>query len=134
MQKIYKDKSIVIFKLLGSGIILIAVSLGFILTGDIVLIILGLLLLSPVYYLAHTWLKKPTLLIQENKILVRNIFGKVNEVPNTNDYKLVLSNDYFAFRIDGKNDIMVDKGWFKKDQLEKLIQTLRSLDFKAVIE
>jgi len=90
--------------------------------------------LSPLYYLANTWLKKPTLLIEDNKILIWNIFGKVHEVSNTSDYKLVLSNEYFAFRIDGQNDIMVDKGWFKKVQLEKLIQTLRSLGFKEVIE
>jgi len=42
MEEIYKDKSIAIFKLLGSGIILIAVSLGFIITGEIILIIMGL--------------------------------------------------------------------------------------------
>ena len=134
MEEIYKDKSIAIFKLLGSGFILIAVAIGAIISGKIGLVILGLFLLSPVIYLAHTWLKKPTLVIEGNKILVRNLFGKVNEVSNTREYKLVLGNDFLAFRMDGQNDILVDKHWFKKGQLEKLIQSLRSLGFKEVIE
>jgi hypothetical protein len=134
MEEIYKDKGIAIFKMLGSAFLLIGVAISSILSGKIGFVIFGFFLLSPVIYLAHTWVKKPTLVIEGKKILVRNLFGKVNEVSNTSEYKLVLSNDFFAFRMDGKNDIMVDKGWFKKKTLERLIQTLRSLGFKEVIE
>jgi hypothetical protein len=134
MEEIYKDKSIAIFKMLGSQFLLLGVAISSIMSGKIGFVIFGLFLLAPVIYLAYTWIKKPTLVINGKKIIVRNLFGKVNEVSDTSEYKLVLSNDFFAFRMDGKNDIMVDKGWFKKETLERLIQTLRSLGFKEVIE
>ena len=134
MEVIYKDKGIAIFKLLGSTLILLVVAIGSIMSGKIGLVFFGLVLLSPVIYMAHIWLNKPTLIIEGKKILVRNYFGRVYEVSDTSDYKLVLSNDFFAFRMDGQNDIMVNKGWFKREKLEKLILNLRSLGFKEVIE
>jgi len=134
MTSFYKNKGIVVAKVIGAGYLLIVFAIASIKIGDLIFTSLGIILISTLLFIIYIGLSRPAIIVSDHKILINTFFGKTREVDDLSNYKLVLSNDFLAFRRSGQNDIMIDKGWYKNKQWQDLVIFLKSLSFQEVIE
>jgi len=74
-------------------------------------------------------LKKPSIEIKENKIIVQTKFGNFVDVKPFESYEVVYSNEFFAFRKDSQNDITVELGHIRKTDFPDLKGELSKLPF-----
>ena len=131
MEEIYKNKTAVIVKMLVSSIFFILLATSFFLNGYEVI---AFLLLTPVAHIIQVAFFKPALIINNDQIQITTVFGKRKKIENIHDYKLVISRDFLAFRKEGQNDIMVDRGWFDEKRWKDVQVRLRTLNFNGIIE
>ena len=97
----------------------------------------GLIMLLPIFLNIKYWWKvihTPVLSLKNNIITTCNDFGKINVVKPIESYSLVISIDYLGFRKEGEQDIMVDKKYFNEYEWFELVETLKKLPFKELIQ
>jgi len=82
--------------------------------------------LSKVLYLRVT---KPSVQILNDKVVVQSKLGKFIEVSPFADYRLIFSEDFFAFRKGKENDITVELEHIKKNEFQELKAHLTKLPF-----
>jgi len=87
----------------------IPISVVFIALGGVILTALGILMLGLIIILVYPRYKYPIVKIQNNTIITQSIFGKPVLIDDLIKYKLIISNDFIAFRFENKNDIMIDQ-------------------------
>lgn len=107
------------------------------LSGNSIIIIVSFAVaasLLGVYYFVYFSMKHPVVVISDSEIIVRSYFLEVSTVDNLQQYHLVVSNDFLAFRKQGEQDIMVDRANFSNNKWKNFVKDLKSLKFAGVIE
>lgn len=106
-------------------------------TANIATIIFPLLMLAFVGFFSYLYFKRisqPILKIQDSKITLTTKFFKTKVINDLKQSKLVISNDFVAFREPGKQDISLSKDDFTKNTWVSLLTDLESLAFKEVVK
>jgi hypothetical protein len=97
--------------------------------GTLVLPIFSLPIGYWVLKIIHNRLTKPSLEILKKKIIVQTKFGGFKEVNPINEYRVIYSKDFFAFRRGKENDVTVEIGHIKKDEFQKIKEYLNQMPF-----
>ena len=87
----------------------------------------GILLILVVSYPVIIKVRHPILALKDGEIVKRNLAGMTTRTPESSIRELIVSVDYLAIRQDGRDDIMIDKGWFSAGRWEALITDLQLL-------
>ncbi|MDH5426374.1 MAG: hypothetical protein OEY29_15405 [Gammaproteobacteria bacterium] len=77
---------------------------------------------------------KPTVIINKNHLVISNILGKETNIAPITEYSLINSNDYFGFRKGDNQDIILNRNFFNQEEAATIINALKELSFKQVIE
>lgn len=106
-------------------------------SANIATIIFSLLMLTFVGFFSYLHFKRisqPILKIQDSKIILTTKFFKTKVINDFKQSKLVISNDFVAFRESGKQDISLSKDDFPKSTWASLLTDLESLSFKEIVK
>ena len=78
-------------------------------------------------------MSRPILVIENSKITVNTWFSN-NVITDLEQCKLIISNDFVAFREFQKQDVSIAKDDIPKDVWTTLLKDLQSLHFKEVVK
>ena len=108
--------------------------LAFIKAGGLIYSIVGVILLGLVGLFVYPKLKYPVIKINGNTITLRNKIGFKVVINDLTKYKLVISNDYVAFRYKKENDIMLNQESLNEYQNSEVLSYLKQLPFNEIIK
>ena len=120
MKEYYASKSKFLFLLVLSGAMPLFIAFAMFNTKHFAGSLFPLLILGFVGFLFYLQIKRishPILHIQNNKITLITKFFKTKVINDLKNSKLVISNDFVAFRERGKQDISVSKDEFPKKNM-----------------
>lgn len=89
--------------------------------------VLFLALLAAMAWFTYRHVSRPIVEVADDRVAVRGVLRPRRELKDLQNYKLVVSNDYVAFRPSGEQDITINQGDFSKRKWQQLIEDLRSL-------
>ncbi|MES1944686.1 hypothetical protein PC39_11242 [Salinisphaera sp. PC39] len=84
-------------------------------------------LLAVMAWFTYWHISRPIIEVAGDRVAVRGLLRPQRELDDLENYKLVISNDYLAFRPSDGQDITIDRGDFSKRKWQELIKDLRSL-------
>jgi len=127
MKQYYASPGKIIGYLAVACIITLPVAVGFMMSQRAVGMVAGILLILVVSYPVIIKVRHPILALKDGEIVKRNLAGMTTRTPESSIRELIVSVDYLAIRQDGRDDIMIDKGWFSAGRWEALITDLQLL-------
>lgn len=90
-------------------------------------------LLIGMYCLAVFRVRHPVVSVDGNTIRVRGLFFRTRSINDLREYKLVVSEDFIAFRKASEKDVMINKTDFSSPRWDILKNDLKSLPFADII-
>ena len=136
MKKYYASKSKLLILPIAGAMPLIFIFATFN-SAKIATVIMPLLILGFIGFISYLHIKRirnPILIIQDSKITLTTKFFKTKVINDLKQSKLIISNDFIAFRESEKQDISVSKDDFPKNTWATLITDLQTLPFKGVVK
>ena len=136
MKEYYASKSKLLILPVAGALPLIFIFATFNL-ANIATVIIPLLMLGFIGFISYLHIKRisrPILIIQDSKITLTTKFFKTKVINDLKQSKLIISNDFIAFRESEKQDISVSKDDFPKNTWATLLTDLETLPFKGVVK
>ena len=77
---------------------------------------------------------KPTIAINNESLVISDMLGRESLITPINEYSLINSNEYFGFRKETNQDLILNRNIFNQEEAATIINSLKSLPFKEIIE